>query len=164
MKLENLTRKKTEQEKKMLAPMLAKLHISPASSHALIREVYTDISEAVDDKKLGLDATGRNSLYKIHVSLGKIVNALDKEAEKVEKEGGIVSRMSSVAPSAAGGSASVAGGEENDVSVLEKTPEVDEDEDTIVPTGGEEKGKGRQITEELVDELLSDDDVDMSGT
>lgn len=43
--------------------------------------MYEEVSEAAENKKLGLDATGRNALFKIHVSLGKIVNALDKERE-----------------------------------------------------------------------------------
>ena len=147
----------------MLAPMLAKLYISPTSTSTLIREVYSDISEAVEDKKLGLDATGRNSLYKIHVSLGKIVNALDKEAAEKEKEtGGRGARMSSVTPSVM---TSAAGDQDEDTTVLAKTPEPveeeDEGDDTVIPVVKKEKGRG--ATEELVDELLSDGDVDMSG-
>jgi condensin complex subunit 3 len=49
--------------------------------------VYEEVSEAVENKKLGLDATGRNALFKIHVSLGKIVNALEKEREVAAGKG-----------------------------------------------------------------------------
>lgn len=152
------TNNETEQEKKMLAPLLAKLQISPASTETILREVYNDVSEAVDDKKLALDATGRNSLYKIHVSLGKIVNGLnDKEKEK-EKEMGRGTRKSSVTPSVL-----AAEEEEEDVTVLAKTPEAveEEEEDTVVAVGG------KSSRDSLVEELLSDDDggdVDMSGT
>jgi len=143
----------------MLAPLLAKLHISPASTPTLIREVYTDISEAVEDKKLALDATGRNSLYKIHVSLGKIVNSLDKEAEKEkEKEGaGRVGRKSSVTPSVLGADEEEGG----DVTVLSKTAEVEEEEEEEDDTLLAPAAVKREATEELLDELLSD--VDMSG-
>lgn len=40
--------------------------------------MYSDVSEAVEDGLLS-DATSRNALYKIHVSLGKIVNSLDEQ-------------------------------------------------------------------------------------
>ena len=68
----------TEDEKKILAPLLAKIHVSPASTEAKIREVYSEVSTAIDDKLIA-DATGRNALYKIHVSLGKIVNSLSEK-------------------------------------------------------------------------------------
>jgi condensin complex subunit 3 len=64
------------EEKKMLAPLLGKLYVSPASTEGKLREVYEEISQAVDGQILS-DATGRNALYKLHVSLGKIVNNLD---------------------------------------------------------------------------------------
>lgn len=73
----------TEEEKKVLAPLLAKLHISPASTEEKLKELYEEVSKAVDEK-LVVDATGRNALYKIHVSLGKIANAL-AEKEKSRK-------------------------------------------------------------------------------
>jgi len=64
----------------VLGPLLGKLHVSPASTEDKIREVYADVSSAVDDKLIA-DATGRNALFKIHVSLGKIVNTLDKSSK-----------------------------------------------------------------------------------
>ncbi|KAK4455973.1 hypothetical protein QBC34DRAFT_339925 [Podospora aff. communis PSN243] len=69
----------TKEEKKIIAALLGKLYVSPASSEDKIREVYADVCEAVDAQILS-DATGRNALYKIHVSLGKIVNNLDAAA------------------------------------------------------------------------------------
>lgn len=68
-----------EEEKKILAPLLGKLYVSPASSEDKIRALYADVSDAVDSHLLA-DATSRNALYKIHVSLGKIVNSLDQPA------------------------------------------------------------------------------------
>lgn len=44
----------------------------------MIRDLYADVSEAVEEGLLS-DATSRNALYKIHVSLGKIVNTLDEQ-------------------------------------------------------------------------------------
>ncbi|PQE28512.1 condensin subunit Cnd3 protein [Rutstroemia sp. NJR-2017a WRK4] len=85
--LERLNGSMRLEEKKTLTPLLAKLHISPASSEDKLRAVYEEVSEAVENKKLGLDATGRNALFKIHVSLGKIVNALEKEREAAAGKG-----------------------------------------------------------------------------
>lgn len=62
----------------MLASLLAKLYVSSGSSEDRLREVYTDVSDAVEEGLL-TDATSRNALYKIHVSLGKIVNSLDEQ-------------------------------------------------------------------------------------
>jgi condensin complex subunit 3 len=71
-----------EEEKKVLAPLLGKIHVSPASTEEKLRELYSEVSTAVDDKVIS-DATGRNALYKIHVSLGKIVNSLgEKQGRK----------------------------------------------------------------------------------
>lgn len=138
----------------MLAPLLAKLHVSPSSDETLIREVYADVSEAVDDKKLTLDATGRNSLYRIHVSLGKIVNSLNER--ETGKERGREGRKSSVTPSVLNGDEP----EEEEKTVLPESQE-EEEEVTIVEEKG---GKGRRETgDSLVEELLSDGDVDMSG-
>ncbi len=53
------------------------MYVSPASNEEKIRDMYAEVSDAVDNQLLS-DATGRNALYKIHVSLGKIVNNLDQ--------------------------------------------------------------------------------------
>ncbi|QSZ32624.1 hypothetical protein DSL72_002203 [Monilinia vaccinii-corymbosi] len=94
--LERLNSSMRLEEKKTLTPLLAKLHISPASSEDKLRATYEEISEAVENKKLGLDATGRNALFKIHVTLGKIVNALAEKDMKEESvlRGGSVMRES----------------------------------------------------------------------
>lgn len=61
-----------------MAGLLSKLHVSSGSSEDKLREAYTDVSDAVQEHLL-TDATSRNALFKIHVSLGKIVNALDEQ-------------------------------------------------------------------------------------
>ncbi|TVY83178.1 Condensin complex subunit, partial [Lachnellula suecica] len=93
--LERLDSGINREEKKTIAPLLAKLHISPASTEDLIRELYDEVSAAIDSKLIG-DATGRNALFKIHVSLGKIVNTMT-EKEKSVAPGGRKSSVS-VAP------------------------------------------------------------------
>jgi condensin complex subunit 3 len=60
---------------------LGKLHVSPGSSEDKLRETYNEVSIAVEEG-LCTDTTSRNSLYKIHVSLGKIVNALDEQQQQ----------------------------------------------------------------------------------
>jgi condensin complex subunit 3 len=64
------------EEKKTLAPLLGKLYVSPTSTEDKLRDLYGEVSDAVDGQLLS-DATSRNALYKLHVSLGKIVNNLD---------------------------------------------------------------------------------------
>ncbi|OTB02280.1 hypothetical protein M426DRAFT_322856 [Hypoxylon sp. CI-4A] len=93
--LEKLDSNFTKEEKKVIAPLLGKLYISPASTEEKLRSLYEDISAAVEENLLS-DATSRNSLYKIHVSLGKIVNQLG-EQDKVSRRSG--SRSVSLAPS-----------------------------------------------------------------
>jgi condensin complex subunit 3 len=43
--------------------------------------LYEDVSAAVEENLLS-DATSRNALYKIHVSLGKIVNQLTEQEKR----------------------------------------------------------------------------------
>ena len=108
-----------------------------------------------------MDATSRNSLYKIHVSLGKIVNALaekdkDISGEKVRAAG----RKSSIAPSVLDDEVEEP---EEDKTVIEKIPEEeDTEEDTIQAIENQVKREERsEERDELVEELLSD--VEMSG-
>lgn len=63
-----------------MAGLLGKLHVSPSSSDVKIRDLYAAVSEAVQDGLVS-DATSRNSLYKIHVSLGKIVNSMNDQQQ-----------------------------------------------------------------------------------
>lgn len=55
--------------------------MSPGSTEEKLREMYDEVSAAVEDGLVN-DTTSKNSLYKIHVSLGKIVNALDESANR----------------------------------------------------------------------------------
>ncbi|KAI3320484.1 ARM repeat-containing protein [Xylariaceae sp. AK1471] len=166
--LEKLNSNFSKEEKKVIAPLLGKLYISPASSEEKIRSLYEDISSAVEEGLL-TDATSRNALYKIHVSLGKIVNQLDSQDKMSSRRS--VSRSVSVAPSVA---PSVATTGSHDKT----TSSIDEEDATIVPgrrstdgaaledvveeVDGNEDGDTvvRKINDEsLVDELLTDDDA-----
>lgn len=129
--------------------------MSPASSEDKIRSLYEDVSAAVEDNVVA-DATGRNALYKIHVSLGKIVNQLDAQvgAEGILRRSVSVSHSVSTSArrSVAG---SVVGDDEEESTVLapetvkEEDVEDDDDGDTVV-----QMGEG----ESLVEELLTDEE------
>lgn len=90
------------------------------------------------------DTTGRNALYKLHVALGKIVNALDQGQEPGYGRRSVSSRATSVAledrPAAEGKAVLT----EADIK------EEDEDETTVMPSREDDS---------MVDELLSDDDL-----
>ncbi|KAI0378759.1 condensin subunit Cnd3 [Hypomontagnella monticulosa] len=92
--LEKLNTNVPKEEKKVIAPLLGKLYVSPASTEDKIRSLYEDVSAAVEENLLS-DATSRNALYKIHVSLGKIVNQLG-EQDKMSRRS--TSRSLSLAP------------------------------------------------------------------
>ncbi|OAA59356.1 Armadillo-type fold protein [Cordyceps fumosorosea ARSEF 2679] len=68
----------TKEEKKLVAGLLGKLCISSGSSEDKLRETYEEVCIAVEEGVV-TDAPSKNALYKIHVSLGKIVNALDEQ-------------------------------------------------------------------------------------
>ncbi|KAG5935009.1 hypothetical protein E4U53_000546 [Claviceps sorghi] len=74
----------SKEEKKLLAGLLGKLHVSSSSSEAKLRDLYAAVSDAVQDGLVN-DAASRNSLYKIHVSLGKIVNGMDEQKQFVRR-------------------------------------------------------------------------------
>lgn len=147
--LEKLNGNFSKEEKKVIAPLLGKLYVSPASSEDKVRDVYAAVSEAVDGQLLS-DATGRNALYKIHVSLGKIVNSLDAAAGQ---EAGVGRRSVSRATS---------------VSVDDKT--IITEDRTVVPEADikeeeeDSDGDGIDVTvvrheegDSLVEELLTDE-------
>jgi condensin complex subunit 3 len=152
-----------EEEKKIIAALLGKLYVSPASSEPETREVYAAVCDAVENQLLS-DATGRNALYKIHVSLGKIVNNLDAAAEAAAGAGGVgvggkyrrsVSRASSVGAGSVAASAaapSVAEEEEDRTVVQIKEEEEEEDDDagTVIH---------RSTEQSLVSELLSEEEL-----
>ncbi|RDW88233.1 hypothetical protein BP6252_00265 [Coleophoma cylindrospora] len=168
--LERINSSITKEEKKVLAPLFGKLYISPTSTESKIRETYQEICTAVDEKLIS-DATGRNSLYKIHVSLGKIVNALT-EKEKVSGRKSVLGQSirssverSSVERSSVGrSSAERSIVDPDDKTVMEDDDRseatmraesvaktVEDDEGTIVPDADTTK-------DSLVDDLLSDDE------
>ncbi|KAI1267267.1 ARM repeat-containing protein [Xylariaceae sp. FL1019] len=95
--LEKLNTNVSKEEKKVIAPLLGKMYVSSASSEEKIRALYEDVTSAVEEELL-TDATSRNALYKIHVSLGKIVNQLGEQDKMSQISRRSVSR-SSVAPS-----------------------------------------------------------------
>ncbi len=121
--------------------------------------MYADVSEAVDTQ-LVAEATGRNALYKIHVSLGKIVNNLDT-AQEAGFGRRSVSRATSVSMSVEDRTVVP-----EDKTVLLDTDIKEEDEDE-----GQEGGGSAETTimpdatvirheeeDSLVDDLLTDGD------
>ncbi|KAG8407632.1 chromosome condensation complex Condensin, subunit G [Metarhizium acridum] len=146
--MEKLRSNVNKEEKKLVAGLLGKLHISPGSSEAMIRDLYADVSEAVEEGLLS-DATSRNALYKIHVSLGKIVNTLDEQQPSNRR----TSRSVSVA--ATDGQAA------EDRTVLEepkiKEEELDDsDEGTVVL----KKDDKESVTDDV---SLDEEDTKMEG-
>lgn len=145
----------SEEEKKILAPLLGKVYVSPASSEDKLRDLYAEVSTAVDDKLLS-DATGRNALFKIHVSLGKIVNALgtgEKQGRKQSKA--VDTTMPSPVESPAAEKTSAAEEEEDGddntvVDAARKTPKA---------RGGRRKGGSIGV-----DELQDEDEAEDDGT
>ncbi|KAI9147944.1 Condensin complex subunit 3 [Paramyrothecium foliicola] len=142
--LERLESNISKEEKKLIATLLGKLHVSAGSTEEKLRETYAEVSAAVEDGLLS-DATSRNALYKIHVSLGKIVNTLDEQQPAYRR----VSRSTSVnldrQPS-------------EEKTIVEepsiKEEDVESDEGTIVPK--------TEDKDSLVDDLLEDDgDIEM---
>lgn len=137
----------TEEEKKVLAPLLAKLHVSPASTESLIREVYEEVSIAIEDKLI-YDATGRNALYKIHVSLGKIVNSLTEKAGEGRKNSAVSAEDKTVL------------GDEEESDDKMENAKAEDDDGTVL--GSEEADESKVAGDSLVEDLLSDEDVTMT--
>ncbi|KAH6603438.1 condensin complex subunit 3 [Trichoderma cornu-damae] len=137
--LERLHANISKAEKKLVAGLLGKLYVSPSSSEEKLREAYSIVSEAVEEG-LVTDTTGRNALYKIHVSLGKIVNSLDDQRPAH-------SRTSRSASETLGRHTP----EEKSIGSNESNIKAEEDSDgTVVPEHGER--------DSLVDDFLSDDE------
>ncbi|TDZ27166.1 Condensin complex subunit 3 [Colletotrichum spinosum] len=145
--LDRMNGNMSKAEKKIVAPLLGKLHISPASTEEKIREVYEEVTIAVDDKII-TETTGRNALNKIHLSLGKIAGALGDQIAEPRR----TSRSVSVAASV--------------TSQSEQRSELDEDRTiTMEPTIKEEDEDSNEGTviqrsegNSLVSELLSDEE------
>ncbi|KAM4062215.1 nuclear condensing complex subunit [Hirsutella rhossiliensis] len=135
--LERLRSNISKDEKKLVAGLLGKLHVSPGSSEDKIRELYAQVTEAVDEGLLS-DATSRNALYKVHVSLGKVVNSLDEQLQPLNRR---ASRSASV--------------------ILERQPAEDKTvvEEPRIKEEHEDSNEATAVPKEkdsLVDDLLSD--------
>lgn len=113
---------------------MGKLYISPGSSEDKVRELYAEANAAVDDNLL-TDATGRNALYKLHVSLGKIVNSYTEQDRASTAPRRTASRSVSAAPTD---------------SVLDEDRTITRDDPTVV------------AVQPRIDEEATEDDGDMS--
>ncbi|KIH92919.1 condensin complex subunit 3 [Sporothrix brasiliensis 5110] len=128
--LDRLYGNASKEEKKAVAPLLGKLYVSPTSTEEKIRAVYEEVSEAVESQLLS-DATSRNALYKIHVSLGKIVNNLDQaQASHIGGSGSVVGgrRSMSRATSLGVDDRTILAGNNEDRTIVGQIKEEDEDE------------------------------------
>jgi condensin complex subunit 3 len=134
----------TEDEKKILAPLLGKLHISPTSTEDKLRDLYGEVSTAIADKLI-TDTTGRNALYKIHVSLGKIVNSLIEKEKHVHGQG-----RKSVLPETGRKSATP----EEKTVLLDRVGENEDERTEIAPRGA--RGRPKKIKKEVVEEEVED--------
>ncbi|KAI4868491.1 condensin subunit Cnd3 [Hypoxylon rubiginosum] len=142
--LDNLNGNISKEEKKVIAPLLGKLYISPASTEDNIRDLYETVSLAVEENFLS-DATSRNALYKIHVSLGKIVNQLG-EQDKMSRRSG--SRGASLAPS---DDKTIT----EDVTVIHE-PAIEEEQEDAQGEGDTSTTIRRSEGDSLVEDLLTD--------
>lgn len=121
-----------------MASLLGKLYISPGSSEDKLRDMYGEISVAVEDGLL-TDATSRNALYKIHVSLGKIVNSLDEQQQQQQLGASRSTRSVSV-NLPAGDDSKTIGSEETTMIKEQEEDDDDGDDDatvTVVPRRGQ---------------------------
>ncbi|KAI1085892.1 condensin subunit Cnd3 [Whalleya microplaca] len=142
--LDKLNSNFSKEEKKVIAPLLGKLYISPTSSEDKIRSLYEDVSAAVEENLLS-DATSRNALYKIHVSLGKIVNQLG-EQDKMSRRS--ASRSVSVVPEDKPVT--------DDATIVPEAP-IEEEQEEVVEDGGDDSTVIRRSEgDSLVDDLLTD--------
>ncbi|KAK6949729.1 hypothetical protein Daesc_008050 [Daldinia eschscholtzii] len=142
--LDKLNSNLSKEEKKVITSLLGKLYVSPTSSEDKIRALYEDISSAVEENLVS-DATSRNALYKIHVSLGKIVNQLN-EQDKMSRRSG--SRSVSLPPD----EKPIA----EDVTVI-REPDIKEEEEDEVEEDPDVSGTvGRSEADSLVEDLLTD--------
>ncbi|KUI64486.1 Condensin complex subunit 3 [Cytospora mali] len=162
--LERLDSSCSKDEKKVVAALLGKLFISPASTEEKIRELYAEVSDAVETNLIS-DTTGRNALYKIHVSLGKIVNGLDQQ-----KEAGLrrsTSRSVSLAAEEVASRTAAAAEDRTVVPEPQIKEEDEEEEEEEESRAGDNDSDGTVVRtksegvategDSLVDELLDDD-------
>lgn len=145
------------------------MYISPASTEEKLRELYAEVSEAVENNLIS-DTTGRNALYKIHVSLGKIVNGLDQQRETGQRRS-TPSRSGSLAPDEVANRTAAAAERvvpEPDIKEEDEEEEQEEEDEegngsdnTVVRTMNEgaatENEDAATENDSLVDDLLDDD-------
>lgn len=155
------------------------MYVSPASTESLVRELYAEATDTIAANPVR-EATGRNALYKIHVSLGKIVNNLDQQQEAGRRRS-TMSRSVSLAPSEQDGRAGTAAPEDR-TAVEPSEPRIkeeDEDDESVVSKADEDKdddddsneGTVIQTTpkaepqdgDSIVSELLDDDGDTIMG-
>ncbi|KKY38666.1 putative subunit of condensin complex [Diaporthe ampelina] len=158
--LERLDSNCSKDEKKVVAALLGKLYISPASTEEKLRELYAEVSDAVETNLIS-DTTGRNALYKIHVSLGKIVNSLDQQKEAGFRRS-TASRSVSLAPEPVAEDRTMVGQEpqikeEEEEEDNESRLEADDSNDTVKPKSEDVTEAGDGDGDSLVSELLDDD-------
>lgn len=162
---------RAEEERKILSSLLPKLYISPTSSDHKIRDVYADVCEAVDAQLLS-DAASRNALYKIHVALGKIVNALDAAAPATTAGAGgfrrSVSRAKSlgvedktVLSARSTGERTVVMGGGDGIKEEEEEEEEDSKDGTTIMRTVVEGTVMEGVEDSLVDELLTDEEEEV---
>lgn len=144
------------------------------------------MSDAVETNLIS-DTTGRNALYKIHVSLGKIVNSLDQAKEAGLRGRSTASRSVSLGPDEHGIGAgqsmrgATAGAEDRttvgtEPQIKEEEDEDGDDDDMVSRADGEndDSGEGTVIQntttkeepqdgDSLVSELLDDDGDTIMG-
>ncbi|KAI1641828.1 condensin subunit Cnd3 [Daldinia loculata] len=148
--LDKLDSNLSKEEKKVIASLLGKLYISPASSEDKIRALYEDISTAVEENLVS-DATSKNALYKIHVSLGKIVNQLN-EQDKMSRRS--ASRSVSLAPDE---KTTMEDATVIRVSRIKEEDEEEEEKGDIEEEEADVSGPaGRSEADSLVEDLLTD--------
>ncbi|KAI1465043.1 ARM repeat-containing protein [Daldinia caldariorum] len=146
--LDRLNSNLSKEEKKVIATLLGKLYISPTSSEDKIRSLYEDISSAVEENLVS-DATSKNALYKIHVSLGKIVNQLNDQ-DKMSRRS--ASRSVSLPPDEKRTAEDVTVIREPDIK------EEDEEEEGDAEEGADVSGTvARSEADSLVEDLLTDE-------
>jgi condensin complex subunit 3 len=152
--------------------------VSPTSSEEKLRESYGIVSEAVEEG-LVTDTTGRNALYKIHVSLGKIVNSLEEQRPAQTRDGRSASEPAERStPEDAEEAEEPEPEAEPEAEEAEEAEEEEEPEEPVAPvvkpsrTRGRPKIKREETSDdegtvipdhrdELVEDLLSDEDTKM---
>jgi len=133
-----------EEERKVCATALPKLHISSTSGPTSALHALADlVAEALDGRTLVSDATARNAVVKFQTALGKVLPAESEEGGQEEEEGGTAADEDGVAATSSEGStptAQAAGKRAETMSPLQKAAmdqtevEAEADEEEIEET------------------------------